>query len=132
MKEGLLKAQDVVRLLRRDVERAGGQSEWARRTGTDRTSLNKVLRGSRPASSQIIKALELKEIVVCGGPDANSLLPLLRQAVSKAGSISAWARQTGINRATISLVIHKKRAPSARFFRVLKQKKITAYLAQES
>ena len=132
MKEGLLNGKDVVRLLRRDVERAGGQSEWARRTGIDRTTLNKVLQGSRPASSQILKALKLKEIVVCGGPDGNNLLSLLRQAVREAGGISAWARKTSIDRTTISLVIHKKRAPNARFFRALNLEKVTAYLARTS
>jgi hypothetical protein len=49
----------VVRLLRADVKRAGGQSSWARREGIDRTILNKVLRGWKPPTGEIIKALKL-------------------------------------------------------------------------
>jgi DNA-binding phage protein len=49
----------VVRLLRSEVERAGGQSAWAKREGIDRTMLNRVLRGRRPPTDEIVKALKL-------------------------------------------------------------------------
>jgi DNA-binding phage protein len=51
--------QDVVRVLRSEVERAGGQSSWARRERIDRSQLNRVLCGRKPPTKQIIRALRL-------------------------------------------------------------------------
>jgi DNA-binding phage protein len=55
----VLDDKDVVRLLRSEVERAGGQSAWARREGIDRTLLNRVLNGQEPPTREIIRALKL-------------------------------------------------------------------------
>jgi hypothetical protein len=55
----MLDDQDVVRVLRSEVERAGGQSSWARRERIDRSLLNRVLRGRKPPTKRIIKALKL-------------------------------------------------------------------------
>ncbi len=55
----MLDDQDVVRLLRSEVERAGGQSSWARRERIDRTVLNRVLRGRKSPTGEIIRALKL-------------------------------------------------------------------------
>jgi hypothetical protein len=60
----LLDESDVLRLLREDVESAGGQSAWARRWGIDRVHLNKVLNGERPLSPNIFRALKLKKVYV--------------------------------------------------------------------
>jgi DNA-binding phage protein len=60
----LLDESDVLRLLREDVERAGGQSAWARRSGIDRGHLNRVLNGRRPPSPNIVQALKLKKVFV--------------------------------------------------------------------
>jgi DNA-binding phage protein len=60
----LLDESDVLRLLREDVDRAGGQSAWARRSGIDRVHLNKVLNGERPLSPNIVRALKLKKVYV--------------------------------------------------------------------
>jgi DNA-binding phage protein len=51
--------KDVILVLRLEVERAGGQSSWARREGIDRTLLNRVLSGQRPPTKEIIRALKL-------------------------------------------------------------------------
>ena len=58
----LLDEKDVLRLLREDVDKAGGQSAWARQTGVDRVHLNKVLRGKRPLTRTILQALKLKKV----------------------------------------------------------------------
>jgi DNA-binding phage protein len=55
----MLDTKAVVRLLRSEVQRSGGQSSWARRQGIDRTMLNRVLRGRRAPTEEIIKALKL-------------------------------------------------------------------------
>ena len=60
----LLDENDVLRLLREDVDRAGGQSAWARRSGIDRVHLNRVLKGQRPLSPNITQALKLKKVFV--------------------------------------------------------------------
>jgi hypothetical protein len=55
----MLDDRDVVSLLRCEVERAGGQSSWARRERIDRTTLNRVLGGRKRPTEQIIRALKL-------------------------------------------------------------------------
>jgi hypothetical protein len=61
--------KDVVRLLRLEVQRAGGQSSWARRERIDRTMLNRVLLGRRPPTEGIIKALKLCNVYRHRGKD---------------------------------------------------------------
>ena len=55
----VLDDQDIVRLLRAEVARAGGQSSWARQERIDRSLLNRVLCGRRQPTVQIIRALKL-------------------------------------------------------------------------
>jgi DNA-binding phage protein len=55
----LLDRSDIVRILRDEVERAGGQSSWARKQGIDRTLLGRVLRDQKSPSKEIIRALRL-------------------------------------------------------------------------
>jgi hypothetical protein len=56
--------KDVISLLRSEVKRAGGQSEWARQTGISRTMLNKVLNGHKSPTMTIIAALKLRLVFV--------------------------------------------------------------------
>lgn len=51
--------KDVIRLLRSEVNQAGGQASWARREQIELTMLNKVLCGHRPPTKEIIRALRL-------------------------------------------------------------------------
>lgn len=55
----MLDDKDVVRLLRSEVEQAGGQSAWARRERIDRALLNRVLCTHTPPTAKIIRALKL-------------------------------------------------------------------------
>jgi hypothetical protein len=55
---------DVVRLLRSEVKRAGGQQEWARKYGVAPSMISMVLSGDRPPNKKIISALKLRRIVV--------------------------------------------------------------------
>jgi hypothetical protein len=62
----------VVGLLATEVNRTGGQSSWARRERIDRTILNKVLRGRKPPTEEIIRALKLCNMYEpddCGAAD---------------------------------------------------------------
>jgi DNA-binding phage protein len=74
----LLDENDVLRLLREDVDRAGGQTAWARRSGIDRAHLNRVLKGQRPLSPNITQALKLKKVFVA--QEANNRPGMQRQA----------------------------------------------------
>jgi hypothetical protein len=54
----ILYVEDVIRLLRLEVKRAGGQAAWASKTG-----LNKVLNG-KTLPTKIIKALKLRIVFI--------------------------------------------------------------------
>ena len=63
-----MEIEDVIRLLRSEVNRAGGQAAWASKTGTNRIVVNKVLNGRALPTKKIIKALKLR-IVFVSEPD---------------------------------------------------------------
>jgi DNA-binding phage protein len=59
-----LDLKDVIRLLRSEVERAGGQAAWAKKTGIQRTTINKALNDQRSLTKKIIMALKLRMVFV--------------------------------------------------------------------
>ena len=59
-----LDLKDVIRLLRSEVERAGGQAAWAKKTGTNRTVINRVLNDRQSPTKKIISALKLRMVFV--------------------------------------------------------------------
>jgi hypothetical protein len=59
----ILEQKDVVRLLREEVERAGGQVAWSKKMRVNRTNLNRILKGERPPSKAILDALKLRVVV---------------------------------------------------------------------
>jgi hypothetical protein len=63
MTDDLLDEKDVLRLLREDVNKAGGQSAWARRTGVDHSYVKQVLRGKKKPGPTIVQALKLNKVV---------------------------------------------------------------------
>jgi DNA-binding phage protein len=70
----LLDEKDVVRLLRSEIERAGSQRAFARKTGVDRSTLNRALHGKRsPLTKKIIKALKLRMVFVPEGAGGERL-----------------------------------------------------------
>jgi hypothetical protein len=62
----IFEQNDIVQLLRTEVEGAGSQLAWAAKNGIDRTFLNQVLRGKRTPSPKMIRALGLRIVVVDG------------------------------------------------------------------
>jgi DNA-binding phage protein len=124
-----LDLNDVLRLLRRDVERAGGQAEWARRTGVDRTHLNQVMRGRKLPAGRIVRALGLKKLLLPTVPD---VLNRLTKEVERAGSQSEWARRTGVDRTYLNKVMSARKNPGPDLIRALKLKQVAAYAAQGS
>jgi DNA-binding phage protein len=55
----LLYLEDVIRLLRTEVERAGGQRAFARKAGVNVSVVSKTLRGMVRPSQKILRALKL-------------------------------------------------------------------------
>ena len=51
--------RDVRRLLREEVKKAGGQTEWAHRNGVSRETVNKMIRGKRNPTADILRALNI-------------------------------------------------------------------------
>ena len=60
----ILHVQDVIKMLREEVERAGGQSEFARQKGVQRPLINKVLSGDRLPPLGLCRALALEWVLV--------------------------------------------------------------------
>ena len=56
--------KDVVRLLRSEVNRAGGQTKWAKQNGIVPSAISMVLAGDRPPNKKIISALKLRRVIV--------------------------------------------------------------------
>jgi DNA-binding phage protein len=59
-----LSRDDVVRLLHAEVERAGNQTKWARKAGMVPSQVSMALTGDRLPSRKILKALNLRKVVM--------------------------------------------------------------------
>jgi len=59
-----LELKDVIRLLRSEVERAGGPTAWAKKTGIDRATISRVLNNLQRPTKPIILALKLRTVFV--------------------------------------------------------------------
>jgi len=125
-----LGVQDVVKLLRDEVERAGSQSQFARQKGVERSLINKVLQGERLPTSRLCRALGLEWVLVSRAGPSDSVAEVdivtfqefiraLRMQINKAGGLAAWGRQFGIDRSHLSSVLHKRRAPDQRILAAL-------------
>jgi DNA-binding phage protein len=60
----ILESEDVVILLRSEVDGAGGQVAWAKAAGVSRPVLNRVLNGRGSPTKKIINALGLRVVYV--------------------------------------------------------------------
>jgi len=58
----LLNIQDVIRLLRSEVERVGSQRAFARKAGVNVSVVSKTLRGMVLPSEKICRALKLRVV----------------------------------------------------------------------
>jgi DNA-binding phage protein len=57
-----LEQRDIRDFLRKEVERAGGQSAWSRKTGVHRGTVNRVLAGQIKPTKELLKALRLRVV----------------------------------------------------------------------
>jgi hypothetical protein len=58
----LLNLDDVMRLLRSEIKRAGSQRAFARKAGVNVSVVSKTLRGMVLPSEKIVKALKLRVV----------------------------------------------------------------------
>ena len=58
----LLRAEEVIDLVKREVARAGSQSEWAREIGGRQSDISNALNGRRKPTKSILNALGLKMV----------------------------------------------------------------------
>ena len=56
--------EDVIRLLEVEVERAGGQTAFARLSGLNRNYLNQILGGRRPIAKRVARLLKLRRAYI--------------------------------------------------------------------
>jgi DNA-binding transcriptional regulator YdaS (Cro superfamily) len=120
-----LNLAQVRQRLRRDVEVAGSQSEWSRRTGVPRSYLNKVLRGHKPVGPRIIQALGFKKVRL---PIEEELLQFLRREIEKAGSQAEWARRYAVDRTLLNKVIGGRKRAGPTILHALKMQEVIVYV----
>ncbi len=116
----------VLNELAAKVEKSGGQTEWARQTGVDRSTLNQVLRGKRPLTKKIIDALGLRRVTF---PSKQELLKRLREEVARAGSHSEYARLTGLDRTYLTHVLNGQN-PGAKIIQALNLTREVGYVTR--
>jgi hypothetical protein len=130
-----LNVQDVIELLRAEIVRVGGQSEWSRQTGIQRPLVSRVLNGRRLPPLRLCQALGLKWVIVRDVAETEAqtklaivsnrdVLRILKEEIEKVGSIIAWSRRMGVNRSHLSSVLHKRRSPDKKILAALKLSEI--------
>jgi hypothetical protein len=118
-----LKPEGVVRLLRSEVDSAGGQAAWARKHRVDLDAVNKTLRGQRAPSKTIINALKLCRVFISDEIHEFKLedvVRLLRSEADRAGGQSAWARKARIDRTVVNQVCVGRQLPCKAIVKALK------------
>jgi hypothetical protein len=84
----VLELEDVIHLLRSEVELAGGQVAWCKKSRVNRTVLNRVLNGRYPPTLTIIRALNLRPVFVLGSSKSD---------VTAAGRTRRAHKRRGLN-----------------------------------
>ena len=82
----IFEPEDVMSLLRADIERVGDQSAWARKAGIERTIVNQILNGHKPPTISIIEALGLRVAIVSGNRQQ-------KKPGSRRAWFGSWARK---------------------------------------
>jgi DNA-binding phage protein len=122
----LLDEEMVLGELEEIVSSSGGQAEWARQMGIDRSTLNQVLRGRRALTNQIINALGLRRVTL---PSKQDVLNHLREEVARAGSHTEYARLTGLDRTHLTHVLNG-RNPGPEIMKALNITSVVRYVRE--
>jgi|HubBroStandDraft_4_1064222.scaffolds.fasta_scaffold22709_4 hypothetical protein len=100
----IFEQEHVVALLRAEIERSGGQSAWARKTGADRSLLSRILKGHWHPIKAIIEALGLRLAAVSDD-----------RPVKKGRGKSNGSRLVSICRGRRDSCSHRSRSLAVRF-----------------
>jgi len=136
MKKRVLRLDDVVRVLRQEVQKVGTQAEFARKGKVRATNLNSTITGKRPPTKDVLRTLNLKKVFAYE-PSMKQRKPailrldemvrLLRAAVEQAGGQAEFARKERVNRPNLNSTLLGKRPPTRDVLKALKLGKIFAY-----
>jgi len=136
MKRRVHRLDDVVRILRKEVEKAGTQAEFARNENVRATSLNSTVNGKRPPTKDVLRALNLRKVFAYEASTKSrkssvirldDMVRMLREAVEQAGGQAEFGRKHGVNRPNLNSTLLGKRPPNRDALRALKLVKILAY-----
>ncbi len=114
--------EDVVTLLRTEVQKCKSIAAWARSVSLNRSVVSSALHQNKSISKSVIHALGLRTAVVDGAERVltkGKILKLLGAEVASGGGQLAWARRNGINRSLLNEVLCKRSHPTARMIRAL-------------
>jgi DNA-binding phage protein len=127
---------EVVRMAREEVDKAGSQAEFARKAGVRGSSLNSTVTGGRPPTKDVLRALNFQKVFAYEALMKNrnaltleldEVLGILREEVEKAGGQTEFARKTGVNRPNLNSTLLKKRPPTRDILKALNLRKTFGY-----
>jgi DNA-binding phage protein len=127
---------EVVRMARQEVDKAGSQAEFARKAGVRGSSLNSTLTRKRPPTKDLLRALNLQKVFAYEALMKNrnavtlgldEVLGILREEVEKAGGQTEFARKTGVNRPNLNSTLLQKRPPTRDILKALNLRKTFGY-----
>jgi hypothetical protein len=131
MGRAYLKDKDILRLLRKDVAKAGSQLAWSQKHGYDRTVLNVILSGGRPVLPKVCELLNLRTAYVrdirqddLAVLEDEDVLNLLRADIARVGGQSAWARIHEHERSHVNRVLAGKKPITPEILRRLGLKRV--------
>jgi len=135
-KPSLLRIEEVVRILQKEVKSAGGQAELARKTGVSRPNLNSAIAGRRAPTNDILRALRLRKVFAYEKATRirnqqpirlEIVVRLLREEVAESGSQAEWARQNEVHGPSLNGTVTGKKPPTRDILRALSLRKVFAY-----
>lgn len=118
----ILTEEDVIAVLRAEVQKFASITAWAKIVSLDRSCVSSAVHQNRPVSQSIIRALGLRTAVIDGASHIltkNDILKLLRANVVAVGGQSAWARKNQMNRVLLNKALRKRRPLPAAMIRAL-------------
>jgi DNA-binding phage protein len=119
----VLEPKDIITLFRAEVQKTGSITAWAKKTSVQRADVSRVLHNKKPLSKKMLRALGLRKALSSTSDsrvlETREIGRLVRTQVAQAGSQSAWARDTGIQRSEINRVLRGKRPPNKQMVHAL-------------
>jgi ribosomal protein L30/L7E/ribosomal protein S21 len=132
----VLRLDDVVRILRKAVEKAGSQAEFARQESIRPSNLNSTITARRPPTKDVLRAMNLRKAFACESLtkgryarilELDRVIRILRKEVEKAGGQTGFARKNGVNRPNLNSALLRKRPPTSDVLKALRLKKTFGY-----